>query len=321
MKWSFSQIWNESLEQREDRPLTPRQHCWAGELGGSLIDRWFKMKAEPYSNPPNPRSLRKFEAGNIWEWIIALVLKRAGILRARNEWVAYQYPDLLKVTGKLDFLAGGKPDWEKAQAGIMTLDLPAFISKATHNLIEHFRLKYPDGMAEIILELKSCAGVMYDQYEAKQSANPHHKLQLFHYLKAKDIEEGHIVYISKDDARLLEIGVLNPSPIEEAYKKDIEAMTGYIQNNEQPPLEKHIVWNKDFGKFSVNWKVGYSVYLTKLYGFKDQMTFDEKYKPTVERWNRVIGRINQGKELTDNNKQALEEIQKEFPDWKAEGVA
>ena len=38
------------------------------------------------------------------------------------------------------------------------------------------------------------------------------------------------------------------------------------------------------------------------------MEFSEKFSPSVERWNRVLARIKEGKELTDNNKQAISEM-------------
>ena len=41
----------------------------------------------------------------------------------------------------------------------------------------------------------------------------------------------------------------------------------------------------------------------------NQKEFDDKYKPLVERWNRVIGRIKEDKEMTENNKEALQEMQ------------
>ena len=66
LNWSFSKIWNDSLENREEKPLTPRENVWASEIGGAYLDRYLKMKAVPMTNPPNPRSLRKFEAGNLW---------------------------------------------------------------------------------------------------------------------------------------------------------------------------------------------------------------------------------------------------------------
>ena len=313
MKWSFYQIWNESLEEgKTQRVLEPREKIWASEMGGSFVDRYLKMTAVAPSNPPNPRSLRKFEAGNIWESIVGYVLRRAGILQKHQEWLGYQYPGLLPVSGKLDFEAGGHPDYDKASSVISKeFDwLPEFIGRATQKIILRLKEQYPDGLESIILEIKSCSSFMFEKYERSGTASPNHKLQLFHYLKSKQRPEGHIVYIYKDDARLLEIGVTNPSSVEDEYKQDIETMTKYIQAKERPPLEKPLVLDDDFS-FMANWRVGYSSYLTMLYGLENQKAFDDKYKPTAERWNRVLGRIKEGKEMTTNNLEALKEIKNE----------
>lgn len=324
LSWSFYQVWNESLEQREVRQLTARDRIWASELGGTFIDRYLKMTAVPYTNPPNARSLRKFEAGNIWEWIVGLILKRAGVyiqleqlqldgaIKKDAKWIKYQYPQLLAVTGKLDHMAGGKPDWEKSGFDINALDLPPFLTKASLNIIEHFKKNYSQGLKRVILEVKSCSSFMFDLYERTGTASPQHKLQAFHYLKGKDMDEAHIVYICRDDARMLEIGITNPSPLEEKYKEDIQTITGYYNSRTRPPLERFLNFSQDFGKFSANYKVGYSNYLTKLYGLKNQMEFDDIYKPKATQFNRVLGRVIREDRMTDKNKVILEEMEKEF---------
>lgn len=310
--WSLAKIWNQSFETRPDRPYEPRDRIWASELGGSYLDRYLKMKGEEPSNPPNSRSLRKFEAGNLFEAIIGYVLKRAGVFISGQDRLEYQIPGLLPVSGKLDFLAGGKVDYDKALSTIETEFswLPESISRATVGIVKDLKEKYPDGLKEIVLEVKSCSAFMFENYERKGTASPQHKLQLFHYLKTLGKDEGHVVYVCRDDLRLLEVGITNPSPIEELYKKDIETMTGYFKAGEQPPKENPLVFDADFGRFSANWKVAYSGYLTKIYGLKDQKEFDDLYKPTSERWNRVLGRVKENKELTKNNLEALEEIKK-----------
>lgn len=312
MKWSFSQIWNASLEEgRPSKALEPRNKIWASEMGGAFIDRFLKMTAVPLTNPPNPRSLRKFEAGNIWEAIIGYVLNRAGILQSKQEWIQYQYEGLLPVSGKLDYIAGGKPDYDKALKTISTEFnwLPEFISRATMNIVKKLKEQFPDGLDDIVLEIKSCSSFMFEKYEKDNNSDPKHKLQAFHYLKCKKMPEAHIVYISKDDARIIEIGVLNPSSVEDDYKKDIEMMTHYLETSERPPLEKFIVFDNNFKSFSANWKVGYSNYLTMLYELENQKAFDDKYKPIVERWNRVLGRVSKDEKMTENNIEAIKEIE------------
>ena len=308
MSWSLYQIWNQSLEEgREERPLQSRKKIWASELHGAYVDRFLKMQGEPVSNPFNARSLRKFEAGNIWETIVGYVLNRAGILQARQTWVQYQYEGLLPVSGKLDFEAGGKPDYEKAAAVISKEFkwLPDFISRATVQIVKNLSEQYPDGLKNIILEIKSCSAFMFDKYERAKKPNMNHRLQTFHYLKAKDKDEAHLVYVDKDSCRLLELGVFNPSWVEAEYRKDIETITGYVEASERPPLEKFIVFDEDWGTFSANYKVGYSSYLTKLYGLNCQKDFDDLYKPIAEKFNRCLARIAAKKDMTSGNEESI----------------
>lgn len=313
--WSFFQIWNKSLEQREKRRYDPRARIWASELGGSMVDRYLKMIGTEPTNPPNARSLRKFEAGNLWEWIVGLVLKRAGILLDEQGWVEFKYPDLLPVTGKLDYLAGGEPDWGKAKDDIRQFGFPDFITKVADNIVSHLSQKYPDGLERIVLEVKSCSSFMFDKYSSTGKANPNHVLQTYHYLIAKNLPEGHIVYICKDDCRMLEIGVFHPSPIEEIYKRDIEIITDCYESRQQPVKEKEIEVREMTGKFFANWKVQYSNYLTMLYGYKTPAAFEDKYRPIIAKWNRVLQRCVDDKTMTKLNLEVIKEIKKRFPNF------
>lgn len=313
LNWSFYQIWNKSLETRKERRVEPRAKIWASELGQSMVDRYLKMTGVKPSNPPNARSLRKFEAGNIWEWIVGLVLKRAGILLDDQGWVEYTYPDLLPVSGRLDYLAGGKPDWDRAKTEIFSFGFPDFIMRAANDILAHLQQKYPFGMKEIVLEIKTCSSRMFEKHERLGTADTHHILQAYHYIKCKNMPEAHVVYISKDDCRMLEVGVFQPSLLEEQYRSDIEAITGYFSRRERPPLLDPIVLDEETARFSANWKVMYSDYLTMLYGFKDQAEFEGKYRPLCAQWNRVVGRMIDKKNMTKMNLDVIKEIKKIFP--------
>lgn len=316
MGWDFGRIWNESLELgRPAREMKARKNIWAGEVGGSYIDRFLKMNAVVPTNPPNPRSQRKFEAGNLIEWILSVVLKRAGVLQEQQTWLSYQYPDLLEVTGKLDFIAGGKPDWEKAKAEIAKMELPDFFGRATERIVEHLAESYPEGLKEIILECKSCSSFMWDIYE-EHGADKRHQAQLYHYLKSKKMDEGHVIYISKDDLRLLELGLFHPNEvIEDFYKNDIATMTHYINANERPPLEQEVIFDDERFRFSQNFKVGYSNYLSMLYGIENQFAYENKWKSTVSKWNRVFARCVSGANMTKLNLEVIKDAKKIFPNF------
>ena len=314
LSWSFYSAWNDSLINRTDRILKPREHIWAGEIGGSYLDRYLKMQGTTPTNPPNARALRKFEAGNLTEWLAEMVLKRAGIFQSKQEWVEYQYPGLLRVTGKIDFLAGlDHPDYEKSRAEVNQLGLPEFFGRAVNAIITHFEEKHPDGLKDIIIEIKSSASIPFDSRERVGTPQPQHTGQIFHYLKAKDMDEGHIVYISKDDLRMLEFGVLNPSPAEDFYKKDIETMTNFIQNKIEPEKEQEIAFDQETFKFSKNWKIEYSNYLTMVYGYKTPEAFRERWEGKARQFNTLFARKVAGKKMTDLNKVWEEECRAYFP--------
>lgn len=316
LSWSLAGTWNDSLLNRAERPLKIRDYVWASEMGGSMIDRYLKMNGVPQTNPPNARSLRKFEAGNLFEWILEFVLKRAGILLDSQEWVNYQYPKLLRVTGKLDFLAGGQPDWAKARAEIGSLGLPEMLSRASLAIIDKLQSTHgTDALKTIILEAKSISSFMMDRYEATGQANPNHRCQLFHYLKAKSMREGHVVYICRDDCRMLELGVFNPSKVEDEYKADLEEITYYIQNQVEPRKEPEVYFDDTVFSFQKNWRIEYSGYLTKLYGYEEPIHYREKWDKPVAAMNRVYKRCVTGANMTDLNLKVIENAKKYFPQW------
>lgn len=319
MSWSFFGIWNDSLLKGKQRELKPRENMWASELGGSYIDRYLKMTAVTPTNPPNARSLRKFQAGNIWEWIIGHVLKRAGILLDSQGWIDYQYPGLARVTGKLDFMAGGSPDWEKAQAEVKSLELPELLEQASLEIINQLQAKYGNELKKVILEVKSVSSFMFDRYERIGTANANHVMQLFHYLKAKNMPEGHIIYICKDDCRMLEIPVFHTpdgnSPAEQMYKKDITDMSYFVQNKIQPEKEQEILFDTETGKFTKNWKVEYSNYLEMLYGYKEPMAYSDRWKGDISSFNRVLKRVVDGANMTKLNLEVIEKMQAYFPNY------
>lgn len=306
--WHFSAVWNKALEQTEERIPQPRNNIWASELGKAKVDIYLKMRGEIPTNPPNARSLRKFEAGNLFEWIVGLVLKRAGILQEAQKWVSYQYPGLLQVTGKIDYIAGGTPDFEAAHQELERMELPKMFYRGFEAIMNHLKTNHPGELPSKPLEIKSLSAYMYDALERTGKALRIHRLQETHYLKSENKKSGGIVYICRDDMRMMEIPVILNSATEEEYRAEIEAISNYHGRDEMPPLEQPLVWDDDLKKFAKNFNVAYSGYLTKLYGLKDQAEFDDKYQPTSERWNRVLGRVKTGKKMTDKNLAVLEEI-------------
>src|SRR3990167_5501132 len=178
--WSISKIWNESINQGEERPVKPREKMWASELGKADIDIYLKLIGEAVSNPFDARARRKFEAGNLFEWIIKLVLIRCGIYKESQKWVGNK--DFgLEVSGKIDHLAGGVPRYDEATKEIEALALPEMFTKATKNILEYFRANYPNGLPEQGIEVKSTSSFGIEKVYFTGKGLAGHDLQAFHY--------------------------------------------------------------------------------------------------------------------------------------------
>ena len=305
--WSFSKVWNDCLETKEERAIAPRSKIWASELGKSDLDIYLKMMGVEPTNPFDARSKRKFEAGNLFEWIVELILRRCGIYKESQKWIGNSEFGL-EVSGKLDHLAGGMPKYDQAVEELKKWQLPEIFTRTTESILAHFKEQYPDGLPEQIIEVKSTSSFGIEKVYATGKALAGHDLQAFHYAY-NEKKPAIILYISKDDLRMAEIEVLPTDPdLLNAYKAKIERMAGYYNRKEEPKPEPPIVFEKETERFSKNFNATYSSYLTRNYGFADQAAFDDKYDSIVERWNRVIGRLRDKKEMTDNNKAAITEM-------------
>lgn len=307
--WTFAELWNDSVIS-SNRPVKARDYCWASEMGQPLIDRYLKMTGVQPTNPPNMRSLRKFEAGNIFEWIVRFVLTRAGLIQECQEEVWTDYPGLLKVKGKLDFKAGGVLDFERARHDISSLHLPQSIVDSSLYIVQKLSETYGDKpLKDIVLEVKSCSTFVADRMEVTGKPIGTHEFQAFHYIKGLEMDEAHLVYICKDDMRMFEYSIFNPSHTEIKYITDLKAMTNAYNEQIMPAPEKQVIWAQEEGKFRKNIGIEYSPYLSMVYGYETPREYSDKVSPIVSRWNRVLARYANGDSITAKNKEVKSEIE------------
>ena len=311
--WSLAKMWNKALEQTDERVLEPRDRIYASELGRSDIDIWLKMQGEKPTNPPNERSQRKFHAGDLYEWFVFLILKKCGVLIAKQIPVKNKLDGCVEVSGRLDFIAGGTPDYDKGQEKIddliAELDMPPLFHLVTKNFIEILRKEYPNGLDEKVLEIKSVANFGFEKIEKTNKALAGHDLQNFHYAKGLN-KEGALCYINREDLRMYEIPILpNDIKLLEKYTEKVKRVSGYYFENQMPEPEPMIIFDEDLCKFSKNFNVEYSPFLKKIYNIERPDQYDDEIKPIVGRWNRVLGRIKADKPMTKDNDLALEEME------------
>lgn len=328
MSWSFFGIANLAATDRPVREIKPRDYLWATDLDKAPIDVYHALLGTVPTNPPNDRSMRKFHAGDIWEFYAYLVLYFAGILKSSQDRLTHQYPGLLMVSGRQDFIAGGVGDWTKAREAIRLFPMTDPIKEYFTRLVDLFEKEFgTKELNEIVIECKSVGSFMFPRYEATQKPSKGHSKQIFHYLISQQRNEGHVTYISKDDSLMLEFPVwLSDKNVEADYKASIELLTNYYNNKIEPPKEELIVFQEDTGSFSKNWRVEYSNYLTMFYGFETPRDYSDAVKGDVSLFNRSLKRavmVDMGKttptgkpiQLTKNNLDGLEKLKAFFPDY------
>lgn len=320
LSWSVFNTWNDAIAIRPDRPLQARDYIWASELGTAYIDRFLFMNATPPTNPPNDRSRRKFLAGDVFEGIVAFVLESAGVMLSRQEYLTYQYPDLPKVTGKADIMAGGRPDYDAARKAIRSGPIKQIFGEVVYNatlaITDNLQRVWGEHeLKHIAIEVKSSSSFKFDYYE-KYGADAHHALQAYHYKKAKGLDESHVFYICKDDCRALEIGIFDDAEIEAYYHDDIKKMSDIINEGVEPPVEPLVIFDPNGAKFKTNWKVEYSRYLTRLYGFEAPIHYRDIWGREVSSINRVFKRVIDRANLTKANMEIIEKTKATlFPQW------
>lgn len=285
--------WNEALITKE-QDIKPRDYCYASELGQPLIDRYLKMIGEPYSNPPNERSRRKFFAGDVWEFVVWQIFSAAGILISNQQRIrSEKYP--LIISGRLDFTVGGKPDMDKV---IKMSQMPMSEKMRNFYLGVAEKLDYTKEIPETIDELKSLSSYAFEKVLKTGSFDSHNR-QAFIYQETTGIPTI-ISYVCRDDARLNEFDV---RPCDTDLITELSQLKGFLDAKERPNKEPLIKFED---KFSKNLSVEYSPYLTLIYGFKEPEDYRNEVDGKISRWNRVLSRmkdIKQGKRLKPSKKE------------------
>lgn len=294
--WSFAGVWNEALDTDRSREVKARDYVWASELGRGYYDRYWKMHGRTPTTPPNIRAKRKFEAGNLIEWVMQQILVRAGVLEDRQvDIVSEDGP--IKVSGRCDFIAGG----EIQDIDLMDMHLPESFAIVAQMAIENLRAKFPEGLREQGLEIKSCSALMYERY--LKAPATHHALQAYFYAHGLGIPYT-LVYISRDDLRICEWTIFpNSQKWKALYETDLATMAEVYPLSEEEIVEYRepmVSWNSKTERFEKNFEVEYSLYLTD-YGYDRPDLYTDSVGKIATGLNYVIKRIRAGKALTPMN--------------------
>ena len=308
----IQQHWNKIVRNENRNKPKVRDYISMSDLGKPYIDRYYKMLGEPITNEFDDRVLRIFDAGRVIEFIVLRALTMAGILHKKQ--IEVNVPatdDTLPLYGYLDSVVGGFADWENAKEVInkhlveygLDLDDELLEQKAI-SIIEGLQADFPNGqIPETLVEIKSINSMAFWAHKNRDEKGnflgyPHNKLQLYGYQKGTGIKNGLLVYLSKDDFTMEELGqVLGNEEMERKYQEDIKTISFHVKNKIVPKPEDEMVYNPLDGVFEVNWKVARSSYLTKIYGYKTVEDLEARHHQTVLDLNRALRHLRKAKDI------------------------
>lgn len=161
------------------------------------------------------------------------------------------------------------------------------------------------------LEVKSCSGMIFDKY--LKAPSKLHALQAFHYAYNTK-RPTMLVYVSRDDFRIAEWVILPKSAKWlELYEQDINLMAEIIKlDKKEIPKEELLVWEDD--RFSKNWKIEYSNYLTD-YGYKRPDLYSKPAASAAMRLNNIVKKLREGKPIDGKvNVNTLKECYEFYPE-------
>ena len=330
MPWDFASLFNEAIRSLPERAMTKRDYMWASELGKDYTSRYLRMHAHPMSNPINDRSRRKFVMGHVTEWIVGIILTLTGVLKSKQLRGEVTLPGMLRVSGKMDFIAGGDVDWAEAKEKVKEVrslfalsldDMPPIIFHAIDRVLfqmEQMFTRVP--LKEYIIEVKSCSTFISERLMKSGKPMPDHTLQAFHYTLANDIDSM-LIYLCKDDAMCHQFEITKSKPLIKLYTEDVATMTAYFKASgknylkNMPPKAPEVEFDAGTFQFLKNSQVAYSNYLTMLYGYKDFDEFKYKWQYKVTAWNRVFKRAVRGDNITPANTVIIKDAINHFPQW------
>lgn len=262
--WNIKDLLVDLMGATVELEPEPRAEIWASDLGKPYVDRWLQMMGVPYSNPLTSKTLMTFFLGKQIEVAIVQKLIRCGVGCRSQEKLVVQHPDCLPVAGRPDLVAQ-VADWGSIATAFTdywedTADdhfADGTQQQALNTLLTGWRQRYPEGLPTTVFEVKSLNSYAFKYHRGEEglsNAYPHHRLQLYTYMRGLGLTEGHLVYVARDTGWMEEVIVRETEELEKAWIQDVETMSYYYLNEKRPPMEPAKIDGKD------NWRVSYSRY-------------------------------------------------------------
>ena len=273
-EWSIDALLSDFMNFTSETDPKERAEIWASDIGKSFLDRYLSMKAHPYSNPIDGKTLMTFFLGKQIELGLTEMLKTCNLTFQAQDRLEINVPGCLPVVGRPDLLMEVS-DWDIVIKNIDNNikeilaenldDAERQVKKKNvlKKIVEEWRIKYPNGLEKTPFEIKTINTNAFNYFckskDGFKNANPHYQMQLYTYMRYYNSDKGRLVYVSKNDGKIVEVVIHKTAEIERKWLEDIKTMSYYYYNSITPPCEQFKIGKKD------NWKIAYSRYKDYLH--------------------------------------------------------
>jgi hypothetical protein len=197
------------------------------------------------------------------------MLLTCGLATRSQEKVTVHLDGYLPVVGRADLILEVK-DWEAILARLEEgsgedASLPSrelAQRQGLRRILTDWQARSPQGLGATVFEVKSLNSAAFKYHRGSDglsSAYPHHRLQLYTYLRGLGLKEGHLLYVARDTGWMEEVVVRPTVELERDWLSDVDTMSRYYLSDERPPLEPLKVEGRE------NWRVTHSRYKDYLY--------------------------------------------------------
>lgn len=258
--WQINYLISDLLSGGASLKPEPRGEIWASDLGKPLFDTYHKMHGTPYTNPTDGRGMITFLLGKAIEQGVYNMLKDCGMAFESQDRIKIELPDCLPVVGRPDLVIQVS-DWDRVIADIDRLNKRDYRVDGLKQIVYRYAEQYPNGLVKTPFEIKSInsMALRYNKTKGMAQAYPYHHLQLYTYMRAMNIDEGHLLYIAKDTGFMEEVIVQKTDELEANWCNEVKRISQAYRANGEPAPEPLEVDGKK------NWTVEYSPYKEMIY--------------------------------------------------------
>ena len=274
--WSINYLISDLLGGGATLKPEPRQEIWASDLGKPLFDTYHKMRGTPYTNPTDGRGMITFLLGKAIEQGVYNMLKDVGLAFESQDKIRIELEGCLPVTGRPDLVIQ-VTDWSQVVVNIDRLNKRDYRLDGLKEIVYRYAEQYPEGLQKMPFEIKSInsMALRYNKAKGMAQAYPYHHLQLYTYMKAMGISEGHLLYIAKDTGFMEEV-VVNATPeLDARWVNEVKRISRAVSEVTEPSPEPLMIDNKK------NWQVEYSPYKEMIYQKQIASDVQSEELPTV----------------------------------------